>query len=139
MAAQDANQQPEAAQVATAQPRLELPTSVPEGLKFARRELRAKNPAAAEAALRPLLDQNADDHHIAELLVQALIDQRKGNEAASLAQRIIKKRPKRALYRVLLGDAYRVSGAMTAANAAWREALELEPDNREAMKRLNQP
>jgi predicted Zn-dependent protease len=106
---------------------------------MARAELRARNPAGAEAVLRPLLDANPEDHHIGELLVQALIDGRKGSEAAALAQRIIKKRPKRAVYRVLLGDAYRASGAMNAARAAWREALELEPDNKEALRRLNAP
>jgi len=121
------------------QPRAAGPVDIAEGLRIARAELRAKNPEGAESVLRPLLDQNPEDHHIAELMVQALIDGRHGSEAASLAQRIIKKRPKRALYRVLLGDAYRVNGAMNAANAAWREALELEPDNKEALRRLNKP
>lgn len=113
--------------------------NVADSLHAARGYLRAKDPAAAEAVLRPLLEQNPEDHHIAELLVQALIDEKQGSEAAALAQRIIKKRPKRALYRVLLGDALRVAGQITAAQAAWREALELEPDNKEAQRRLNAP
>ena len=98
--------------------------------------LRAGRPKDAEAVLRPLLEKNPDDYHVAEVMAQALLARGAAVEAVGLAQRIVKKRPKRASYRVLLGDALRRAGDEPSAKLAYKEALALDPKMREAQKRL---
>lgn len=112
-------------------------TDVTEVLSAARAELRAGHAKEAEALLRPALEANPNDHHVAEVLAQTLIARGAGIEAVPLVQRIIKKRPKRASYRVLLGDALRRAGDEPNAKAAYREALALDPNLRDAHKRLS--
>jgi predicted Zn-dependent protease len=100
-------------------------------------QLRAKNPAAAEALMRPLLARDPDDHHAAEALAQALLEQSKPKEAIRYIEQIVRKRPKRAAYRILLGDARQALGDQDGAVAAWQAALKWEPDNAEAKRRLH--
>jgi predicted Zn-dependent protease len=122
-------------------PSLEEITDLPspeaaQAIATARAALRAGRPKDAEAVLRPLLDKNPDDYHVAEVMAQALLARGAAVEAVGLAQRIVKKRPKRASYRALLGDALRRAGDEPSAKLAYKEALALDPKMREAQKRL---
>jgi tetratricopeptide (TPR) repeat protein len=105
-------------------------------LTEARTELRAGRPKEAEALLRPLLEKYPDDHHVAEALAQALLARGAAVEAVGFAQRVVKKQPKRASYRVLLGDALRRAGDEPSAKLAYKDALALDPKLREAQRRL---
>jgi tetratricopeptide (TPR) repeat protein len=102
----------------------------------ARNELRASRPKEAEALLRPLLEKYPDDHHVAEAMAQALLARGAAVEAVGFAQKIVKKHPKRASYRVLLGDALRRAGDEPSAKLAYKDALALDPKLREAQRRL---
>jgi tetratricopeptide (TPR) repeat protein len=102
----------------------------------ARAELRAGRPKDAEALLRPLLEKYPDDHHIAEAMAQTLLARGAAVEAVGFAQRVVKKQPKRASYRVLLGDALRRAGDEPSAKLAYKDALALDPKLREAQRRL---
>lgn len=105
-------------------------------LAEARTELRAGRPKEAEALLRPLLEKYPDDHHVAEALAQTLLARGAAVEAVGFAQKIVKKHPKRASYRVLLGDALRRAGDEPSAKLAYKEALALDPKLRDAQRRL---
>ncbi|MCZ6806720.1 MAG: tetratricopeptide repeat protein [Deltaproteobacteria bacterium] len=59
-----------------------------------------------------------------------------GDRAVEWAQRAVAKRPRRAPYKVLLGDAFMLRGDVRRANKAWRKALAQDPDNRAARSRL---
>jgi hypothetical protein len=105
-------------------------------LPLARARQKAGDLAGAESLLRRALAIDPDDHHAIEALVRVLIDQRRGSEALRYAEEIVHKRPKRASYRVLDGDAKLLTGDQAGAESAWREALAMEPGNREAKRRL---
>jgi hypothetical protein len=105
-------------------------------LSAARTELKAGRVKEAEALLRPMLDKHPDDPHLSEALAQTLLARGAAVEAVAYAQKSVKKRPKRASYRVLLGDALRRAGDEPSAKLAYREALALDPKAREAQKRL---
>ena len=64
------------------------------------------------------------------------IAKKDGDRAVKWAKKAVKKRSKRASYHVLYGDALMLQGETAAARRAWRKALSLEPDNREAKRRL---
>lgn len=64
------------------------------------------------------------------------IAQGNGAGAVDWAERATRRRPRRSAYQVLLGDAQRVAGDQAAATAAYRRALELDPDDRQARSRL---
>lgn len=107
-----------------------------QALSAARAELRANDSAAAEALLKPLLAQNPDDHHVAEVMARALLSRGASAPAIRLARRIVRKRPRRASYRILLGDALRRAGDEAGARAAYRRALALDPQSAEAQRKL---
>ncbi len=56
--------------------------------------------------------------------------------ATKWAEKAVRKRSRRAEYRVLYGDALQLQGDTDAASKAWRKALSLEPENRAAKARL---
>ncbi len=60
-----------------------------------------------------------------------------GEAAVRYALLATRVRSRRARYQVLLGDAYRVNDQGAMATRAYRKALELEPNNRQARARLN--
>jgi tetratricopeptide (TPR) repeat protein len=112
-------------------------TDVASQLKEARKQLKAKHPDAAEALLRQMLERSPNDSQTTALLTQALIAQRQGAEAVSYAEQLVKQRPKRAVSHLLLGDARNLKGDRAGALAAWRDALALDPNSREAKRRLD--
>jgi len=59
-----------------------------------------------------------------------------GDRAIRWAERAVAKRPRRAPYRVLLGDALMLQGEVDSARRAWRKALAQDPDSRAARSRL---
>ena len=77
-----------------------------------------------------------EDHHAMEALARAWVGMKRGQDALKYIELIIKKRPKRAAYRILEGDARRLIGDDAGAANAFREALRLEPNNREAKQKL---
>ena len=60
-------------------------------------------------------------------LTQLLLDQKRGPEAITMLQAIVKRSPSAHLYD-LLGDAYTQQGDAASAEAAYRSAVELDPD-----------
>jgi hypothetical protein len=105
-------------------------------LNAARARLRAGDAPGAAELLTQALAKDPDDHHAMEALVRAWLAMKRGQDALPYVQQIVKKRPKRAAYRVLEGDVRRSLGDEAGAAAAFREALRLEPDNREAKQKL---
>jgi Flp pilus assembly protein TadD len=59
-------------------------------------------------------------------------------EAAALLRQAVERRPRRATYRIWLGDALAGSGDAAGARREWERALELDPGNRRAERRLGQ-
>jgi predicted Zn-dependent protease len=102
----------------------------------ARRLLREKQPQAAEAVLLRVLEQAPNDLTSATLLAQSYISQKHGPKALKAAEKLVEMRPKRAVFRVLLGDARQLNGDRPGAIDAFRAALTLDPKSREAKQRL---
>jgi cytochrome c-type biogenesis protein CcmH/NrfG len=98
--------------------------------------LREKQPQAAEAVLRKVLEQAPNDLTSATLLTQAYLSQHRGDQALQTAEKLVEKRPKRAVFHVLLGDARQLTGDHSGAIEAFRTALTLDPSSREAKQRL---
>lgn len=82
---------------------------------------------------------NADPGNPHAYVGLAHVSLRSGTRADALAyaQHAVQVRPRRAAYRILLGDVYQAIGDRAHARAAWEEALRLEPRNREATRRLH--
>jgi tetratricopeptide (TPR) repeat protein len=57
-------------------------------------------------------------------------------EAVRYAELAARKRPRRAAYHVLVGDARRAAGDAGGARRAYERALEVDPDDRTARRRL---
>jgi Flp pilus assembly protein TadD len=112
------------------------PTDTRKLLLAARNRVSNGDALGAAAMLERAVARDPDDHHLQDGLAQALLALGKGKEALAYAQKIIKKRPRRAAYRLLEGDAYMLLGNRVAAVSSWRVALELEPLNGEAKRRL---
>jgi len=62
--------------------------------------------------------------------------EKNGDQAEKWARKAVRKRPKRAPYRVLYGDALMLQGKTGEARAAYRKALSIDPNNRTARARL---
>lgn len=61
-----------------------------------------------------------------------------GDVAVKWARKAVRKRPKRAPYHVLYGDALALQGKTKEARAAYRRALSVDPKNRAARSRLSE-
>ena len=91
--------------------------------------MRQGEPGRAEQILRALLAERPRDHHIMEGVVEALLAQGRGAEGVNLARAMIRRRSRRASYRVLLGRTLVAAGDRNGARQAFAEALRLDPDN----------
>ena len=64
------------------------------------------------------------------------VAKKEGERAAKWAKKAARKRPRRAEYHILYGDALRLEGDTDAAQKAWRKALAVDPGNKAARARL---
>ena len=71
-------------------------------------------------------------------LARILMERGENAEASELLRGAVGRRPRRASYRVWLGDALAGAGDGGGARREWQRALELDPDNRQAQRRLGQ-
>ncbi|MEM6956962.1 MAG: tetratricopeptide repeat protein [Myxococcota bacterium] len=69
-------------------------------------------------------------------MARIAIAQNRGQDAVDFARRLVRVNPTNAGNRVLLGDAFRVVGDQTRAQAQYREALRINPRHRGAQRRL---
>jgi CheY-like chemotaxis protein len=104
-----------------------------------RREALGASEAEQEAIYRRILALDPEDYRAAVELAQLLTARGEHAEAAELLTIPVRRRPRTARYRVLYGDALRRAGQPIEARAAWRRALELDPDSRAARLRLGIP
>lgn len=95
-------------------------------------------PEQAETLLRRALAIDPREHHAALALAELLMRRHAPSEAVPLYELVVRRRPGRAEYRVDLGDARRDAGDAEGARSAWREALEIDPDNADARARLGE-
>lgn len=80
----------------------------------------------ATQVLRELLQREPDNEGAAEQLTQLLLDQGKGSEAIALLQGMVKRSPSASLLD-LLGDAFMQVHDSAQAEAAYRQAAEMDP------------
>jgi DNA-binding response OmpR family regulator/outer membrane biosynthesis protein TonB len=101
---------------------------------------RADNSPAplAERLYRRALELDRTNHYA--MLGLARTARARGDGAAEIEhlRRAVERRPRRAAYRILLGDALRRSGDGAAARLEYESALEHEPDNAQARARLEE-
>lgn len=96
----------------------------------------ARDPSVKETLFRRALTLDPRNHYAMLGLADVYMDRGQPSEAIPLLESAIRRRGRRASYRVLLGDARREAGDMAGARAAWQEALEIDPDDRTARARL---
>lgn len=99
---------------------------------------RAANAELAERLYRRVLQLEPREHHAMLGLGRILMERGAHVEAAEQLRGAVQRRPRRAAYRILLGDALSRAGDAAGARREWQEALELEPNNRQAQQRLGQ-
>jgi DNA-binding response OmpR family regulator len=102
----------------------------------AERLIAAGDTARAEVLLRRAMAEAPNNPHPVEALVRLYLSRRDGAAALPLAEKLVSLRRRRASYRVLLGDARRLQGDDAGAQAAYREALEIDPNDSRARSRL---
>lgn len=90
----------------------------------------------AETLYRQALALDPRNHYAMLGLAEILMRRGQPAEAIPLIEGAIARRRNRAAYRVLLGDARRDAGDAAGARRAWEEALEIDPENRQAHDRL---
>ena len=85
---------------------------------------------------RRALSLDPQNHYAMVGLARLLLDRGAAADALPLAEDAARRRSRRAPYRILLGDIRRATGDESGAREAWEAALEIEPDNRQALQRL---
>jgi predicted Zn-dependent protease len=90
----------------------------------------------AETLYRRALALDPRNHYAMLGLAEILVERGQAAEAVPLLEGAVARRRNRAPYRVLLGDARRAAGDEAGARRAWEEALEVDPENRQARARL---
>jgi DNA-binding response OmpR family regulator len=90
----------------------------------------------AKAALERALELDPQNVRGFAALAEVHIAMGNGKAALEWAELAVKWRKRRAPYRVLLGDALRLTGDAAGARRAYQQALELDPKNRDARQRL---
>lgn len=92
--------------------------------------------STAESYYRRVLSLDPHNHYAMSELARLLLARGAATEARPLAQEAVRRRGRRAPYRVLLGDVLQALGDSAGAHGAWEAALEIEPTNRDALRRL---
>lgn len=104
------------------------PTDTDSALWLARLERLQDKSAEAEKTLRDILARDPENEGAIEQLTQLLLDQQRGAEAVSMLEGILQRGSSAQLYD-LLGDAETQQGDAAKAEAAYRQAVELDPDD----------
>lgn len=94
--------------------------------------------AAARAAYQGAIDIYDGNPHAHAGLARERLQMEDAEGALVHAQRAAALRRRRAEYQVLIGRAQRLAGNAAAARAAFDHALELDPEDREALRALSQ-
>ena len=81
----------------------------------------------AESTLRTVLAREPENEAAMDQLTQLLLDQKRGPEAITMLEAVVKRSPSAHLFD-LLGDAYTQQGDAARSEAAYRGAVELDPD-----------
>jgi DNA-binding response OmpR family regulator len=115
----------------------EDPRVASERLTALARTIVAADPERAVSILTRAAERAPTNAHPVEDL--ARLHMRRGNAAAAVfwATKYVTLRSRRASAHLLLGDARRLAGDPDGAQVAYEEALRIEPENRDAMRRLN--
>ena len=92
--------------------------------------------AEAEAAFRSVIAADAHNPHGLAGLARVALHKHDLANALHFAESAVRARPKKAVYRVLLGDVQQAVGNGEGARASWQAALEAEPGNADATRRL---
>lgn len=111
----------------------------PEGTRadeLLRAARRAGKTELAERLYRRVLELEPREHHAMIGLAEILMARNAHAEAVPLLRSAVRRRPRRAPYRVLLGDALAGAGDDAAARREWERALELHPNDVRARRRL---
>ncbi len=126
----DSSNQPETVRLAIEQ-YVEIlkvePTDTDSALWLARLYRISNENDQAEATLRTILGREPENEAAMDQLTQLLLDQKRGGEAITMLQGIVKRAPSAHLYD-LLGDAYTQQDDAADAEAAYRSAVLLDPD-----------
>ena len=91
-----------------------------------------------ERLYRRALELDPRNHYAMIGLAEVYLGRNQPSQAIPLLENAIRRRRGRAEFRILLGDARQQAGDAAGAQAAWREALEIDPDNRQARQRLGE-
>lgn len=100
------------------------------------RARRAGSSDLAEALYRRVLVLDPNEHHAMVGLGRLLMERNRHADAIEPLRGAVQRRRRRAAYRVWLGDALAGAGDRAAAMEEWRAALEIEPNNAQARRRL---
>lgn len=93
--------------------------------------------AAARAAYQGAVEVYDGNPHAHAGLARERLQMQDADSALFHARRAASLRRRRAEYQVLLGRAHRLAGDAAAARAAFDRALELDPEDREALRALS--
>lgn len=102
----------------------------------ANRILSAGDMRQAEVVYLEALEAEPRNPHALAGLARLHLARRAGRQALAYAERAVAVRPRRAAYRVVMGDALTQLGRRAEAQRAYREALRIDPRSREARARL---
>jgi Flp pilus assembly protein TadD len=107
-----------------------------QSLNAARDAVRPGRFDQAERTFRRAAILDPNDVEAATGVAQMLLQGEDPASAAAWVRRALRRAPKYATLHVMLGNALDAAGDTAGAEAAWREALRLDPGNKEAGHRL---
>ena len=105
-------------------------------VREATRSIRSGDLSTAQSALEEALRLDERNPRAMAGMAELYLEREDAANAIQYAEKAARRRSRRAAYHVLLGDARMLAGERAAANRAYRRALEVDPDNREAQRRL---
>lgn len=96
----------------------------------------ANNLQAAESNFLRAASVAPNNPHPAEGLARLYLRQERGADARTWAEKLVALRRRRADFRVLLAEACEMAGDHAASTAAYRDALEIDPNNASARRHV---